>query len=491
MIVRLIFDYFVLFRRMPRIAVSEFFLKFVLLTAFSVAMTGEIYAQSATNQQIYWGAWAGGSQYGKTDAPFDMTTLDRFETNAGKKVSIVRWGQPWRFRGVFQNFPTTSMNAVRSHGSIPLLDWGSWGRGNGESQTNQPDFQNGDVANGTYDSYIRQWADQAAAWGYPFFLRYNFELNGWWYSFHEGRDNAGNIVNGNHVGDYIRSWKHVWNVFNCVDDGVFHPVAGCKPVRNATWTWTINIISTAVASNGLPRYAPLSQTYPGSQYVDWVGVSLYNKNSTTLPFAVLFTGQGTNWLRNTYQELASIAPGKPMMLAEYASFEYNRDGTIMDPAVTTNWDPTIKASWITDAIGTQIMRNFPLVKAAVWYNTVDVTGTGYIETSIQSTAAFKNAIASNYYAVNSFGNLHRDTKVLPIGVIPEPSQTPTASIPSPSPASRPGDANGDGRIDGQDFFVWLTFYGQPTANRASDGDFNGSGYVDGSDYFIWLANYGT
>ena len=53
----------------------------------------------------------------------------------------------------------------------------------------------------------------------------------------------------------------------------------------------------------------------------------------------------------------------------------------------------------------------------------------------------------------------------------------------------PGDANGDGKVDGLDYIIWLNNYNQTTVNGASDGDFNGDGKVDGLDYVIWLNNY--
>ena len=51
----------------------------------------------------------------------------------------------------------------------------------------------------------------------------------------------------------------------------------------------------------------------------------------------------------------------------------------------------------------------------------------------------------------------------------------------------PGDANGDGTVDGQDFIIW-------NANKFTGGtdwitgDFNGDGVTDGQDFIIWNAN---
>lgn len=53
----------------------------------------------------------------------------------------------------------------------------------------------------------------------------------------------------------------------------------------------------------------------------------------------------------------------------------------------------------------------------------------------------------------------------------------------------PGDANGDGVVNGLDYIIWLNHYNQTTPDGASDGDFDDSGKVDGLDYVIWLDNY--
>jgi len=69
-----------------------------------------------------------------------------------------------------------------------------------------------------------------------------------------------------------------------------------------------------------------------------------------------------------------------------------------------------------------------------------------------------------------------------------PTQTPLSPT---SPAGKPGDANGDNKVDGIDYAIWLVHFGQLTNYGYRDGDFNGSGKVDGLDYAIWLVNFNT
>ncbi|KKU63607.1 MAG: Outer membrane adhesin like protein [Candidatus Amesbacteria bacterium GW2011_GWA1_47_16] len=71
---------------------------------------------------------------------------------------------------------------------------------------------------------------------------------------------------------------------------------------------------------------------------------------------------------------------------------------------------------------------------------------------------------------------------------PTPTKTPTKT---PTPATaKPGDANGDNLVNGLDYLIWLSHYGQ-TAIGAVNGDFNNDSAVNGLDYLIWLNNYGT
>ena len=65
-----------------------------------------------------------------------------------------------------------------------------------------------------------------------------------------------------------------------------------------------------------------------------------------------------------------------------------------------------------------------------------------------------------------------------------PAPTPTAT-----PQVKPGDANGDNKVDEADYAVWFAHFGSASSG-VSNGDFNSDGIIDGIDYAIWLTNYG-
>ena len=97
------------------------------------------------------------------------------------------------------------LDAVREHGAIPLVDWGSWDLHNGgRSLSRRSRWAR--IIDGSFDWYIRRWATGARDWGHPFFLRFDHEMNGDWFPWSEG-------VNGNTAGQFVAAWRHVHKLF--------------------------------------------------------------------------------------------------------------------------------------------------------------------------------------------------------------------------------------------------------------------------------------
>jgi hypothetical protein len=347
----------------------------------------------AAGAPIYWGAYIKGSTYGFEDAPYDARTIDAFESHAGKRASIIHWGQPWYWgsQGGYQRFRREMVERVRLRGSIPMITWTSGDLDKGAS-VDQPAFQLLDITNGAHDAYIRQWARDAKAWGHPFFVRFNHEMNGSWFVWSERR-------NGNGSGQFAPMWRHVVDIFR--QEGA----------TNVTWVWAPNRV--------WPAAIPLAGLYPGDGYVDWTGFSAYNWGTNPAKPGNVWHSF-TEVLRQTYDELVALAPQAPIMLTETASSEYGGS----------------KAAWITDMLQSQLPVNWPQVKAFVWFNWNAAATNGamdwVIESSSSARAAFAAGIASSHYASNTFGSLTPRTKVQP------PTDAPAvAGTPSPPAAGRP------------------------------------------------------
>src|SRR5215218_5947377 len=244
---------------------------------------------------IYWGAWIGKQLTGE-EAPWDMNAVSKFESSVGKPLSLVHFSSPfancYSSPCKYYGLPTTSFENVRQAGAIPFFSWASQSL---PSSKSEPDFQLSDVIAGTYDSYIRSFAGSAKSWGHPFFLRFNWEMNGNWFPWSES-------INGNGGGQYVAAWRHVHDIFTSVG------------ATNATWVWCPNIDP----GGKLQDLAPL---YPGDEYVDWTSLDGYNwgtnpaKPDRWRSFDELYD--------STYHEIVdAIAPGKPMVIGEIGSTEY-------------------------------------------------------------------------------------------------------------------------------------------------------------------------
>jgi len=322
---------------------------------------------SSPGAPLYWGATIGEQLTGE-QAPWDMGAVSKFEGLAGKGASLVNFFGPFAncaSKCSFYKFPTEPMESIRQHGSIPVYSWSSQSI---PSSLNEPDFQLSDVIAGNFDSYIREFAEDARDWGHPFFLRFDWEMNGNWFPWSEG-------VNGNQPGEFVAAWRHVHDIFTSVG------------ASNVTWVWCPNVDP----GNKLPN--SIASDYPGDEYVDWTGLDGYNwgpaKGGWT-SFSHLYD--------STYHAITdSIAPSKPLLIGEMGSTE--KGGS--------------KASWISEALA-EIPTAFPKIRAMLWFDTFDDGMDWPIETSSSATSAFAGGIQNPAYQSNTYANL-------PAGAIAPPA----------------------------------------------------------------------
>jgi beta-mannanase len=242
------------------------------------------------------------------------------------------------------------MERIREYGAIPVFSWSSQSI---PSSLNEPDFQLSDVIAGSYDAYIREFAEDARDWGHPFFLRFNWEMNGRWFPWSEG-------VNGNQPGEFVAAWRHVHDIFAAVG------------ADNVTWVWCPNVDPDGI-------FADLGSLYPGDEYVDWTGLDGYNWG--------LNPANPDRWrsfndlYSTTYQRVADvIAPEKPLLIGEIGSTEQGGS----------------KANWIDEAL-TAIPVYYPKIRGLLWFDTYDSGMDWPIETSASSAGAFAQAIQSPAY----------------------------------------------------------------------------------------------
>jgi hypothetical protein len=314
--------------------------------------------------RLYWGAWIGSQLTGR-EAPWDMTAVNRFEEAVGKRMAVIQFASPFANCASspcsYYPFPTAQMDKIRAHGAIPLLSWGSAGI---PLSPDEPAFRLERVAAGAFDHYISAFAGAAASWGHPFFLRFDWEMNGTWFPWSEA-------VNGNHRGDFVAAWRHVHELFRA---------AGAS---SATWVWCPNV-----------GYSEdLGALYPGDRYVDWACLDGYNSGKPWRSFQSLL-GPGYKLLTRT------VSRSKPLLVGETGSTEKGGD----------------KASWIRAALRAAASA-FPRLKGILYFDKYD-TMDWPIETSRAATSAFARGVASPVFAKNQFASL----RFGPIKPLPRPSR---------------------------------------------------------------------
>jgi hypothetical protein len=346
-----------------------------LIACCTVALTPAAAPAAAKKppNPLYWGAVIGKQLTGESP-PWDMNALAWFEGLADKGASLLAFSSPFADCSsrpcTYFPFPTEAMETLRQRGTIPVLTWASQSVPTPKS-LREPGFQLTDIARGLHDIYIRNFAEQAKEWDEPFFLRFDQEMNGFWFPWGEG-------VNGNPRGSFVKAWRHVHDIFTEVG------------ATKATWVWCPNVDFTR-------KLTPLHSVYPGGRYVDWTCLDGFNWGKTRnsggwMSFSRVF--------RSTYKRVLKIAPRKPMMIGEVASEE--RGGS--------------KPKWIRNTLKI-IPRRYPKVRALVWFEQNDRGMHWPIESTRASRMAFAKAIQRTVYRPNEFQHIETSP-------IPPPSWTP-------------------------------------------------------------------
>jgi hypothetical protein len=307
---------------------------------------------AARANPAYWGATIFNAQ---GQAPWQMSAAATFSRVTYKAPSLISWGSQFYSAadcGGYCQFQTAQFNAVRSYGAIPVFSWAP----------NSAPRLDRQIANGSQDAYITQWAQAAKAWGHPLFLRFAWEMNGRWFPWGIGSNGINNTP-----ADYVAMWRHVHDIFARVG------------ATNVTWVWCTNWTAPPYT------YRPVSALYPGNAYVNWTCLDGYNADQPWLSFARLY---GSSYLTL----VRSVAPAKPVMLGEVSSTEAGGS----------------KAAWIRNMFG-ELPVYFPKVRALVWFEGRDLGPGGHhdwmVESSYGSLGAFDRGIRSSAFKGNAFAGL--------------------------------------------------------------------------------------
>jgi len=282
--------------------------------------------------------------------PGKIENLFAFEEKIGKQVAIVHWFQDWSEKD--KDFKIKIVESLWQHGTIVLISWEPWETTRNYARP-QPQFEMAKIAQGDFDPYIREWAKAIKSFGGPVLIRFAHEMDGNWYPWAIGMNNTTEE-------EYINAWKHIHDVFKE------------EKVSNVQWVWSPNWNDEWPVS----RY---DKIYPGDEYVDWIGMSIFNWGTT-----VTYQKWDTLDKRLGWRYKLALKYNKPIILAELSCDETGGS----------------KSRWILDGFAS-LKKNYPLVKAIVWFNYPQARYSSQVlwavDSSPEALEAFRQAIRDPYF----------------------------------------------------------------------------------------------
>ncbi|NIK78628.1 hypothetical protein FHS15_003774 [Paenibacillus castaneae] len=217
----------------------------------------------------------------------------------------------FKYVGYGQPFPSKWVEQVKSVGAFPHIAW----------EPNEGLEQVKD------DEYIRTFAEQAKQANIPIFLRFASEMNGTWTNY------------SGYSKQYKQTWRMVHDIF-------------AVQAPNVAMVWTV----LAMPVDTIERF------YPGDEFVDWVGVNVYNvkyhngskrqKADYEDPLDLL------NYVYNRF------GAAKPIQLSEFGATHFNTTDGIKDNAF---------ASTQISRLYSHLEKDYPRIKAVFYFDVNNIT----------------------------------------------------------------------------------------------------------------------
>lgn len=297
-------------------------------------------------------------------APGDAGAVSGFRARAGRTPAVWMIFQSW---AGWNRFPLAQAQRARALGSTLMVTWEPWNGVAGD-----PNWNCQIILSGQYDAYIRSYARSVRAAQEPVMMRLGHEMNGGWYPWGTAYAGPFKRSNNNSPAMFCAMWKHVVSIFR--EEGAF----------NAKWVWSPNIVFVDAYNDERSQERDLVSLYPGNEWVDWIGVSVYNDGARRpwRSFRALF---------DTSYRLLTLLSSKPMMIAELGVTEQGA------PLGQT------KAAWLEQTLLTDIPQFYDRVRL-VTYFCRNKSGQGEsdyrFDSSPASLAAFREVANSPLYSGN-------------------------------------------------------------------------------------------
>lgn len=282
--------------------------------------------------RLYHGVFPGGRSGEEDDlTPADVQSYERL---AGKPAAWVYFSHNWH-KG--RSFPLATLSWIRERGSVPFVRLML--RSGFEQDRPEKTFGLNRILDGELDADLRAWARGAREFGTPLWVEYGTEVNGRWFPWNGwwngrgGKRGYGDPAVPDGPERFRDAYRHIVQIMRREGAGnllwVFH--VNCGDVPQEPW-------------NRLEAY------YPGDEWVDCLGVSVYGAQT---PMEEQWPAFG-ELLDPAYARLAALSPAKPILLLEFGAARGNPRGD--------------QAAWAEQALADLVRSRWPRVIGFAWWN---------------------------------------------------------------------------------------------------------------------------
>lgn len=282
--------------------------------------------------KLYHGVYPGGITGEEDD--LTLNDLQVYEQAAGKTAAWVFFSHNW-YHG--RQFPQSTADWIRQAGSIPYIRLMLRSEAGGEGA--DPLYTLQAILDGDFDQDLHAWVKAARDFRTPLIAEFGVEMNGEWFPWN-GKWNGGGETTD--YGDptsadgperFRDAYRHIIQI------------SREEVAENILWVFHIN-------NGDYPEddWNHFENYYPGSEWIDWLAVSVYGAQ----------TPQEEEWVEfrpmmdEVYPRLATLDADKPIILAEFGAADNNPLGD--------------QAGWAQAALSDLTSFRWPRLIGFSWWN---------------------------------------------------------------------------------------------------------------------------
>ena len=232
----------------------------------------------------------------------DIVTAERindFENLVNKNIVWAYFSNNWYNNIVF---PSTEVNTINSTGKIPFIR--IMPRTNFDEGGPDPNYTLQKIIDGNFDNALTQWAIDASNTNIPLLVEFGTEVNGNWFPWNAQYNGAGETTG---YGD-----ANLYDGAERFRDAYRHIIDICNTngASNITWFFHVDAYSEpSISWNEIEHY------YPGDDYIDWLGVSIYGPQESNEGYQ-----EFSEIMNDIYPKINTLS-SKPIAVLEFAITE--------------------------------------------------------------------------------------------------------------------------------------------------------------------------